>query len=103
MLKTYTGKEIPVLGTIKVEVTLGSQRKVLVLSLVIVKGEGPSLLGRDWLMLLKLDWQAIHSMVRADLADRLSVILDNYSSLFKEGLMGDSKATHKPTGTSQVL
>ena len=83
-LKTYTGEEVPVLGTIQVEVTLGSQSKVL--SLVIVKGEGPSLLGRDWLMLLKLDWQAIHSMVRADLADRLSVILDNHSSLFKEGL-----------------
>ena len=53
------------------------------LSLVIVKGEGPSSLGRDWLMVLKLDWQAIHSMVRGDIRDRLSVILDNHSSLFK--------------------
>ena len=83
-LKTYTGEEVPVLGTIQVEVMHGSESKVL--PLVIVEGEGPSLLGRDWLMLLKLDWQAIHSMVRTDLADRLSVILGNHSSLFKEGL-----------------
>ena len=77
-LKTYTGEEVPVLGTIQVEVTRGSESKM---SLVTVKGEGPSFLGRDWLMVLKLDWQAIHSMVRG-----LSVILDNHSSLFKEGL-----------------
>ena len=83
-LKTYTGEEVPVLGTIQVEVTHGSESKML--SLVIVEGEGPSLLGRDWLMVLKLDWQAIHSMVRGDIKDRLSVILENHSSLFKEGL-----------------
>ena len=83
-LKTYTGEEVPVLGTIRVEVTHCSESKML--SLVIVKGEGPSLMGRDWLMVSKLDWQAIHSMVRGDVTDRLSVILDNHSSLFEEGL-----------------
>ena len=43
-LKTYTGEEVPVLGTIQVEVTHGFESKML--SLVIVEGEGPSLLGR---------------------------------------------------------
>lgn len=29
------------------------------LSVVVIKGEGPSLLGRDWLMQQKLDWKAL--------------------------------------------
>ena len=45
-LNTYTGKEIRVLGTIKVPVQYKDQRKTL--SAVVVAGKSPNLLGRNW-------------------------------------------------------
>ena len=47
------------------------------------EGSGPSLLGRDWLSALRLDWKVIFS-VEATLS--LQQILDKYSDVFKEGL-----------------
>ena len=32
------------------------------LSLLVVKGQGPALLGRDWMNVLTLDWHTIHCM-----------------------------------------
>ena len=55
-LRTYTGEEIPVVGgtTVKVQ----CQEQVEQLPLVVVTGDGPSLLGRDWLAKIKLDWSS---------------------------------------------
>ena len=41
------------LGTVDVVVKYGDQTAIL--PLLVVKGEGPSLLGRNWLAALKLD------------------------------------------------
>ena len=46
-LRTYTGKQINVLETISAEVQFKQQQETL--SLLVVEGDGPSLLGRDWL------------------------------------------------------
>ena len=46
-LRTYTGSEIPVVGTMTVKVQHYDQQ--LEMPLVVVAGSGPSLLGRDWL------------------------------------------------------
>ena len=46
-LHSYSGESIPVLGTVDVRVKYGGQE--VTLPLLIVKGEGPSLLGRNWL------------------------------------------------------
>jgi len=46
-LTAYSGDEIPVIGSTEVCVNYGSQ--VATLPLLVVKGEGPSLLGRNWL------------------------------------------------------
>ena len=59
-LLTYTGESLPVLGSITVTVHHNNQQKTL--PLLIVQGEGPSLLGRDWLEHLQLDWAAIHKI-----------------------------------------
>ena len=53
-LRTYTGEPLPVLGLITVLVHHNNQQKIL--PLLVVKGGGPSLLGRDWLQHLHLDW-----------------------------------------------
>ena len=87
-LKTYTREVIRVLGEIQVEVSLNHQKENL--SLLIVEGDGPSLLGRDWLQKVKLDWGKIHHMSES----KLHTILGNHSSVFKDelGCVKDIKA-----------
>ena len=46
-LYSYSGEAIPVIGSMTVCVTYKSQ--VATLPLLVVKGEGPSLFGRNWL------------------------------------------------------
>ena len=53
-LRTYTRQEMEVQGSVTVKVTYGSQQETL--PLLVVAGDGPSLLGRDWLQKLRLDW-----------------------------------------------
>ena len=55
----YTGDTIPVLGMIHVSVQHKQARQ---LPLLIVKGDGPTLLGRDWLTQLRLDidWSSVY-------------------------------------------
>ena len=82
-LKTYTGESLPVVGEVVVNVKHNKQAKDLVL--IIVGGDGPSLLGRDWLKHLKLDWKAIHSL-QEQAATSLEDLLARYSELFSEEL-----------------
>ncbi|CAM1308578.1 Uncharacterised protein r2_g1856 [Pycnogonum litorale] len=59
-LLSYTKDTIFVLGEISVDVELDGQKGQL--PLVIVKGNGPSLLGRNWLQHLRVDWHSIFSV-----------------------------------------
>ena len=78
-LRTYTGEEILVVGgtTVKVQ----CQEQVGQMPLVVVAGNGPSLLGRDWLVKIKLDWSSIFSMRAPELQD----ILDRHEMIFSPG------------------
>ena len=80
-LRTYTGEEIPVVGGLTVKVQCREQ--VEQLPLVVVAGDGPSLLGRDWLAKLKLDWSTIFSM---HAQDELQTVLDRHETVFSPGL-----------------
>lgn len=55
-LHTYTGELIPVVGSVEVNATHNAQTATL--PLIVVKG--PSLLGRNWMEVLQLDWKEIH-------------------------------------------
>ena len=57
-LRTYTGEDIPVLGQALVAVQSGNQTAQL--PILVVAGNGPSLLGRNWLTQLRSDWKEIH-------------------------------------------
>ena len=52
------------------------------LTLLVVHGKGPSVLGRDWLQSLQLNWQEIHSLHSYSLLE----VLDKHTEIFKEGL-----------------
>ena len=51
------------------------------LELLVAAGAGPSLIGRDWLHELKLDWTTIHS-VQAE--NKLQSLLQQYSTVFND-------------------
>lgn len=80
-LKTYTGEQIKPLGAISVQVEATEQKQQL--ELLIVPGDGPSLLGRDWLRCLKLDWTQIHHL---NCSDTLQAVLDRHSNVFDSSL-----------------
>ena len=52
------------------------------LSLLVVKGDGPSLLGRDWLRQLQIDWQLVHRVHESPLDE----LLNKHKAVFEEGL-----------------
>ncbi|PIK62196.1 hypothetical protein BSL78_00919 [Apostichopus japonicus] len=57
VLKTYLGDKIPVHGKGKVRVHYNGHEQML--PIYVVEGNGPALMGRDWLLELPLDWQNI--------------------------------------------
>ena len=82
-LRTYTSEELKVEGCITVDAVYGSQRETL--SLLVVAGNGPSLLGRDWLLRIRLDWQSLHRLQAAS-PIHLRAVLDSHSAAFKDEL-----------------
>ena len=81
VLRTYLHKELPVLGIVHVDVSYESQ--IHSLQLVVIQGEGASLLGRNWLQTMRLNWKTIHSLHKSDPVQDL---LNKHSSLFREQL-----------------
>ena len=79
-LRTYTG-EISVLGGINAKVQTQGQEAHL--PLLVVKGDGPSLLGRNWLTSLRLNWQEIFSVRTKQCLESL---LKQYEGVFKDEL-----------------
>ena len=79
-LHTYTGEQVVVVGSVTVTVCYNMQ--VLELPLLIVKGEGPSLFGRNWLSQIKLDWGAINQVTQ----QVCNKVLDKYPDVFKDEL-----------------
>ena len=81
-LHTYTQESITVLGSITVDVAYKGQSKTL--SLLVVAGQGPSLLGRNWLKELQLDWQELYQINQSK--DALQALLQKHKTVFKEEL-----------------
>ena len=79
LLRTYTGEPIKICGQTQVSVAYKDQKYNL--RLVVVEGNGPPLLGRDWLKVIKLDWREINVV-----ATNLDSLLQQYRPLFKDEL-----------------
>ena len=73
-------------------VTHNSQTKSL--SALVVKGAGPSLLGRDWLQKLKLDWKNVFFSEMSKRSLKLDEVLKKHEAVFKKelGTMKDVKS-----------
>ena len=57
---------------------------------MVVKGPGPNLIGRDWLQVIKLNWNSVFSIQEGN--SQLQKILDVHRDVFGEGL-GTAKGT----------
>ena len=83
VLKTYTDESMKVRGTLNMWVKYGDQKEKLVL--VVVEGNGPSLLGRNWLKYIRLDWHNIFTIRTAKMKP-LNTLLQRHQSLFSKEL-----------------
>ncbi|XP_063954090.1 uncharacterized protein K02A2.6-like [Lytechinus pictus] len=79
-LRTYNKGKIEVMGECIVPVSHNNQTASL--RLLVAKGAGPSLLGRDWMKVIRLDWQEVFSVIE----DRLSSLLSSHSEVFNKEL-----------------
>ena len=83
-LKTYMSERIPLLGVTRVTVKYREQRKKL--TLYVTKGEGPTLLGREWLRSIQLDWKTIGLAALDSSHARLEALLKDYNEIFQDEL-----------------
>ena len=91
------GEELPVLGVATVAV--GYESQTTSLPLLVVKGDGASLFGRNWLEGIKLNWSVIHSVSNNLEVD---VLLQKHQQLFREELgtlKGMEAQIHVPPNT----
>ena len=82
-LCSYSGEPILVLGSVDVNVTYKTQcHKV---PLIVVKGSGLTLMGRNWLQVFNLDWQEIFILQNTTVSP-VQPILQKHPDVFQEGL-----------------
>jgi hypothetical protein len=89
-LHTYGGQPIRVLG--EIDVTVDYQSQTANLPLLVVEGNGPSLLGRNWLSTIRLQWNDIFQLYATT---PINGLLEKHNSIFRKelGLLKDAKAT----------
>ena len=80
ILRTYTGEKIQPLGSCSVEVKYKEEGAIL--PLLVIKGNGPNLFGRNWLQYIWIDWKSIHMVSN----DKLQNILAKHQNVFGKGL-----------------
>ncbi|XP_043235721.1 uncharacterized protein K02A2.6-like [Amphibalanus amphitrite] len=88
-LTSYTGHEIPVRGMTEVDVQYEGQMKKL--PVYVVGGNGPCLLGRNWLHEIKLNWSSLVGQVKEKpepqkKMKKLSEVLKEHEELFSDEL-----------------
>lgn len=100
MLRGYGGKNITVSGTVLVDVQTSNIDKPKLLELHVVEGLGPSLMGRNWLKPIPLDWQGMFKVQRNE---RLERILANKAEVFSEALRTLRGIKASPSSHTQAL
>ena len=86
------------MGVCQVAITYkGSTPKVM--EVTVVKGKGPSLLGRDWLKHIRLDWSEIFTVTQGSVHNaELEEVLGKFAEVF-----GETRGTIKGVKASIVV
>ena len=90
-LRTDTGELVKPYGTIVVEVSHEGTKNRL--PLLVVKGNVPTLLGRNWLKKVRLDWRTMFPLREEEAPLKLKELLTEFESVFSEemGCLKDFK------------
>ena len=78
VVKYLYRREDPIYGTIDVSVCVSTEGKSTELTLTIVSGSGPTLLGCNWLNSINLDWPMINNIT----TDKYTHLPKKYSKVF---------------------
>lgn len=93
-LCTYSGEKISVQGEAMCNVEY--EGKQYGLPIIIISGNGPTLLGRSWLQHISLNWPKLFQpILKVD--DQLTQLLESFSDVFKDELgtlRGDKVSIH---------
>ena len=79
-LRTYTGELLPIKGEIQVDVHYKDQ--INTLPLIVAEGNGPSLVGRNWLSSITMDWTELCNN-HCCYSLSLQGILDQHAEVFQ--------------------
>ena len=91
-LQTYTGEHIPIVGEANVDVAYAGN--VHHLPLIVVDGEGPPLLGRNWLSVIRLNWPELFTIQSPASCGKLHNLLHKYNCVFGDnGCLKDHDVT----------
>lgn len=82
VLCTYTGEVMPVVGECELEVEYHGFKGSL--PAVVIRGEGPCLMDRNWLQQIGLNWSESFNVINMD--KNLNEILEAHLTVFQEGL-----------------
>ena len=78
LLQTYTAESLALLGTMKVGSLCGQH------VLFVVSGMAHILLGHDWLITIRLNWQSLGVATLQSTSLTLKSVIDKYSDVFKK-------------------
>ena len=84
-LRTYTGEVMPVVGMAEVDIEYKGQKQCM--SLLVVPGNGPSLLGRNWLKHIQLDWREVNRIsTSGNSVEAAHSVLQKYPDLMRDDI-----------------
>ena len=79
-LQKYSQEPLSIMGQVDVTVEYNGENATL--PLLVVKGNGPPLFGRDWMSVIRVNWTKIHYTPSTGLQG----LLEQYSDVFKDSL-----------------
>ena len=80
-LHTYTGEQLQILGILTIPISYLTH--TVTVELIVVKGDGPSLMDRGLLQQIRLDWHSLHQ-VQSNLKSSLEALLTKHQAVFSE-------------------
>ena len=84
-LRTHTGEVMPIVGMAEIDVEYKGQKQCM--SLLVVPGNGPSLLGRNWLRHIQLDRREVNRISTSENSvEAAHSVLQKYPDLMRDDI-----------------